>query len=99
MDDRVSRLIGRRLGIEGVLILDVAEGSAAAAAGLRPTRRAADGALVPGDFLQSVDGKPVRTVDDVQAALERRKAGDTLELGVWRNGQAAKVAITLQPAT
>jgi S1-C subfamily serine protease len=99
MDDRVSRLIGRRLGIEGVLILDVAEGSAAAAAGLRPTRRAADGALVPGDFLQSVDGKPVRTVDDVQAALERRKAGDTLEVAVWRNGQAAKVAITLQPAT
>jgi S1-C subfamily serine protease len=99
MDDQMSRLIGRRLGIEGVVILDVASGSAAAVAGLKATRRAADGTIVAGDVVQRVDGKPVRSVDDVLAALERRKPGDTLAVTVWRNGKVLEVPITLRPAS
>jgi S1-C subfamily serine protease len=88
----------RRAGVEGVLILQVAEGSGAAKAGLRGTKRDDQGALVLGDVIQSIDGHPVGSLDDVYAQLERFKAGDTVPVGILRNGEAQSVDVTLDPA-
>jgi PDZ domain-containing protein len=42
----------------------------------------ADGKLLPGDVIVSVDGHPVKTSSAARARLRDRKPGDTVELGV-----------------
>ncbi len=96
LDDRLSAYVTRELGIEGVVIASVAPGSAAAAAGLRGTERDADGSIIPGDVIQAVDDKPVRSVDELTAVLELRKVGDTVTLSILRGTKTLKVTVTLQ---
>jgi len=95
MDDRISAAVTRRLGVPGVLVLTVEEGSGAAAAGLRGSvlRR---GSIVPGDVIQEVEGKAVTTTNDLLGRLGNHEPGDTVTLSVWRDGQVRKVPVRLQ---
>jgi Do/DeqQ family serine protease len=97
MDEALSAAVTRRLGVEGVLIRDVDEGSGAAAAGLRSTRLSR-GTVVPGDIIQEIDGKPVRSQNDLLSRLGAYQAGDTVSLTVWSEGRTRKVSVRLQPA-
>ncbi len=97
MDDRLSAVVTRRLGVEGVLVRTVTPGSGAAAAGLRETRMEGR-RIVPGDVIQEIDGKPVQTSDELLARLSNYKGGDTVTLQVWREGQTLKVPVRLQEA-
>lgn len=47
------------------------------------------------DLIQTVDGVPVKNADALLAAIEDRKPGDTVVLGIIRNGQAVEVPVTL----
>jgi S1-C subfamily serine protease len=95
IDDRLSALVTRRLGVEGVMIRNVSEGSGAEAAGLQGTRLRG-GVVVPGDVIQEIDGKAVRTQNDLLSRLSNYKAGDTVSLVVWREGKARKASVRLQ---
>ncbi len=86
-----------RAGVEGVLIYDVAEGSGAAKAGLRGTRRDQQGSLLLGDVIQSIAGHTVGSVNDINSQLELFKAGDTVAVEVLRDGKVAAVQVTLDP--
>jgi S1-C subfamily serine protease len=97
MDEGLSAAVTRRLGVEGVLIRDVEEGSGAAAAGLHPTGLAR-GSVVPGDVIQEIDGKVVRSQNDLLSRLGNYRAGDTVSLTVWWEGKTRKVSVRLQPA-
>ena len=97
MDEGLSAAVTRRLGVQGVLIRDVAEGSGAAAAGLHSTRLAR-GTVVPGDIIQEIDGKAVRSQNDLLSRLGAYQAGDMVTLTVWWEGKTRKVAVRLQPA-
>src|SRR5207247_1941095 len=96
IDDRLSALVTQRLGVEGVLIRNVTEGSGAQAAGLRGSQLRG-GAVVPGDVIQEIDGKPVRTQNELLARLSNYKPGDTVSLVVWREGKTRKASVRLQP--
>jgi S1-C subfamily serine protease len=85
----------RRAGIEGVLVMSVKEGSPAARAGIRGTYRTESGELVLGDVLQAIDGRPVESVDDVYAALERHQPGDIVKLRLLRDGRQVDVDVPL----
>jgi S1-C subfamily serine protease len=87
-----------RLEIEGVVIIDVAQGGAADRAGLRPTRRGRSGRILLGDVITALDDHEVRTSDDLFRALDEYKVGDTLTLTVQRNRAIQKVRVTLQEA-
>ncbi len=79
----------------GVALVDVAAGSPAARAGLQPFRRGARGEVVGGDVITAVNDEPVADMDDMLAQLERRQAGDSVSLTVWRGGQTRKLAVVL----
>ena len=82
----------------GVALVQVAPNSPAARAGLQPFRRGADGGVVAGDVITAIDNQPVADLDDMLTQLERRQAGDTVTLTLWRNGQTRNQAVTLVAA-
>ncbi len=91
----VSDHITRRLGLEGVLIGEVIEGSPAEEAGLRPTYRDRTGRIVLGDVIIRIDDEPVRTTEELLIILSRHQVGDRVELTVVRDGQRRTIDIRL----
>ncbi len=86
--------IARKL--EGVLILRVSSGSAAATAGLRGARWDVYGRMVLGDIIRQVDGKAVRSTKDLHRALDGLEVGDEVVLGIQRAGAALSIRVRLQ---
>jgi len=87
---------GRQLNLpEGVVLVEVAPGSAAARAGLVPFRRGSRGEIVAGDIITAVGDDTVADLDDLLTVLERRQPGDNVTLSVWRNGQVRKQNVVL----
>jgi S1-C subfamily serine protease len=88
--------LARRLGLKGVLVLDVQPDGPAAKAGLRPTRPDPNKGARLGDVIVALDGKPVRSADDLLDLLERHRPGDTVQVTVLRDGQEQKVPVALE---
>ncbi|MBC8208834.1 MAG: trypsin-like peptidase domain-containing protein [Desulfobulbaceae bacterium] len=85
----------RRLGIEGVLVINVQPNGPAALAGLHPTRQTRAGEIILGDIILKVAGTPVRSYDDIRAELERFQVGEEVNLTVKRDGRVFEVPIML----
>src|SRR5439155_3132097 len=96
-NDRFSQLFTKQIGVPGLLTLIVEPNSPAERAGIQPTRQASAGSIVPGDIIQAVDGKTVTAADDLFAVLERHKAGDEINVKVYRDGQTRNVTVKLDP--
>lgn len=88
--------IAERLGVTGVLLVDVAQGSAAAKAGLRPTRREASGRVRLGDVITAIDSKKVESSNELFLLLEKYKVGDSINVSLLRDGKAVQVKVTLE---
>ena len=63
-------------GSRGVVILNIAPGGPADRAGVKPS-----------DTILSIGGQRIRTPQDLQAALTRYKAGETVEV-IWSSGNS-----------
>jgi S1-C subfamily serine protease len=87
----------------GLLIQEVAPGSAAEAAGLRGARRMVlignQEVGIGGDFITAIDGKQVTEIDAVTRALMKKHPGDVLDLTVFRGGRSIDVKVKLGEAT
>lgn len=99
IDEGVNRRLTAMLQTEGVFVLRVAPGSAAAQAGLRPARVADDGSFVAGDVIVAVEGKPVSGVGQLLGRIDDFQVGDTVRLDVLRGQDKVEVPLTLQPGT
>jgi S1-C subfamily serine protease len=84
----------------GALVEKVTPGSPAAKAGLRGGNLTTqDGLSIGGDLIVAVDGRPVNTRDDLSAAVNRHKPGDSVSVRVWRGGhqQTFDVKLATRP--
>jgi S1-C subfamily serine protease len=97
LDDQLSTVVTRRLGVEGVLIRDISPGGGAEEAGLRGTRRDRRG-VIPGDVIQEIDGKEVGSVGDLLGRLGSHRPGDVVTLTIWREGETRQIRVRLQQA-
>jgi len=88
--------IAERLGVTGVLVVEVTQGSAAAKAGMRPTRREASGRVRLGDVITAIDGKKVVSSNELFLLLEKFKVGDSINVSLLRDGKAVQVKVTLE---
>jgi serine protease Do len=80
--------IAGELGLKdtaGIVVTNVAPGSAAAEAMIRP-----------GDVIKKINLKPVKNVDDFKQKIDKTKAGDTLLLLLEREQNSLFVTITLK---
>jgi len=74
-------------GVEGALVSEVAEGSAADKAGIKP-----------GDIITSINGKPTRTGAALRAAIGILRVGDKVEVGILRDGKPRRVTASIGEA-
>ena len=76
---RLARELGRSSGVE---IVQVAEESPAARAGLRPE-----------DLIVAIDEAPVETVDDIQRLMVSDRIGTSVAMTVLREGRTVRVQL------
>ena len=83
----------------GALVEEVVADSPAEKAGLQASSKAFDlngeQVMIGGDIVTAVDGKTVKTMQDLSAAVKAQKPGDEVELTVLRKGEEITVAVTL----
>jgi 2-alkenal reductase len=80
--------VAAQLGVRGVVVLGVAPGSPAAAAGLRPFRPDSN---QPGDVITAINGKPVESVADLSAEVDAAGIGNEVALTVKRGDEERQV--------
>jgi S1-C subfamily serine protease len=90
-----SRQVASYVGIPGLVVETVYPGTAAESAGLRSLEFAPDD-TVRADVITTIDGRAVRTPDDVQEILGEHRPGDKLKLEVVRDGKSIVVPLTLK---
>jgi len=83
---------------DGILILGVAPGSSAAAAGLRPTEQTEDGDISLGDIITSIDGEKLSSTDDLYRILDKHQVGDVVKVEVIRNNSRTVIPVRLLEA-
>ena len=99
----VNIVIADAIGLEkpqGVLVVDVTEGSPANQVGLRGGDQnvTLDGQLTPigGDVITGIDGLPMRRLADLVIHMERNTSpGDSVVFEIIRDGQELSLTVTL----
>jgi 2-alkenal reductase len=84
--------VATRVGAEGVVIVQVTDGSPAERAGLRGIDF---GSGVLGDVIVEVEGRPVRRLSDLTDALEKIRVNGTASLTVLRDGAKRSVRVNV----
>jgi S1-C subfamily serine protease len=87
--------MARRLGLEGAVVYWVEPRSGASRGGLRGLSRDRFGRLSLGDVIQTLDGEPIASGGDLLLALEGKKPGQPVRLGVLRDGRELELSVTL----
>jgi S1-C subfamily serine protease len=86
----------------GLLILRVAQGSAADRAGLRGgTERAYLGnmpIMIGGDLIVAIDGQEVQDQQQLTQVMNNHRAGDTVKVTIYRGKRKMEVSVTLGEA-
>ena len=95
VDEDLNRMVTEKLGVEGVLVLKVAPGSAAEAAGMRGARIDAEG-ITPGDIIVAVGDKPVDSVAKLLGRLDDYRVGAAVRVTVLRESGKTDLTVTLQ---
>ncbi|MDI3340725.1 MAG: trypsin-like peptidase domain-containing protein [Sphaerobacter sp.] len=89
---QLTPAIAAQLGVSqtrnGVVVVEVVEGSPAAQAG-----------LMPRDVITEIDGEPLVNESSLAEIVNRHRPGDTITLTVLRSGQTTQVQATLGTAT
>lgn len=87
--------IAKRLGVEGVLVINVQPGSAAEAAGILGTRKS-NGEIVLGDIIQGVNGIAVSNHDDLRNEMDKYRVGEKVTLKILREGKHIELEMVLE---
>jgi Trypsin-like serine proteases, typically periplasmic, contain C-terminal PDZ domain len=90
---------GIRLPVsDGLLVANVIPGGAAATSGIRGLSRDADGSVLLGDVIVSVDGEKMSGLDDLYRYLDKKQFGETVQVEVFRGGRNTTVPVKLTAA-
>lgn len=83
---------------DGVVIWEVAEGGAAAIAGLQGLTQTENGDVELGDIIVGIDGDKVQNSDDLSRILDKHQLGDTVRVEIMRRGRRMTVPVRLTEA-
>ena len=85
---------------QGILIVEVAEGSPADEAGLKPSEEKVEirgqEVAVSGDIIVAIDGEPMKRFEDLISFLARKTVvGQEIEITVLRDGKEVEISLVL----
>ncbi|HEY0322702.1 MAG TPA: trypsin-like peptidase domain-containing protein [Pyrinomonadaceae bacterium] len=80
---------------DGLIVINVVPGSAAATAGIRGLVQTEDGDVELGDIITTVDGQAMTTQDDLYRSLDKHQIGDTIQVEVLRNNRRMTLPVRL----
>jgi len=84
----------------GVLVIDAIPGGSADRAGIRGANRQVQvrNYIIPvgGDVIQGIEGRTIRSMTDIAAALERYRPGDDVTVSLVRDGEPITLDVELQ---
>lgn len=80
---------------EGVIVLQVTPGSAAANAGLRGITVTEDGDWELGDIIVGMDDDKIASTDDLYRLLDKHQIGENVQLQIVRNGRRMSLPVRL----
>jgi S1-C subfamily serine protease len=83
---------------DGVIILQVAPGQAAAVAGLRGVTQTENGDVAIGDIILGMDDEKIANTDDLYRLLDKHQIGETVQLQILRSGRRMSVPVKLTAA-
>jgi len=84
-----------QLGVDGVAIAEVLPDSPAARAGLQGAQSTRARRVVLGDRIVAIDGKPMKSEDDLRDAFEGAGVGGAVTLTVARGRERRDVKVSL----
>lgn len=91
-----SPAVSLKFKLPGALVLSIKQGSPAAEAGIRPTRRKkSSGKIVFGDVIVGIDDKPIFTEEELNRQLLGYQNGDVIKLSILRKNKRKTVKIKL----
>ena len=94
---------GVRLPIDaGLVVRTVTPGTTASNAGLKGVSQDMSGNVMLGDVIISMDGEKLNDLDDLYRYLDKKQIGDTIQVGLFRNGKNTTIPVKLlgtQPAS
>lgn len=96
--ESASARITNQLGIDGVLVINVIEDSAAEKAGIQPTYRDSQGRLRLGDIIKAVNEEKISNHNDLLLILEDYKVKQKIIMTVEREGELYDVPVILDSA-
>ena len=82
--------------IEGVIVLDVVDGTDPQRLGMRGLSRSQRGSIQLGDVIIEIDGQAVANEDDYANIMEQRRAGDVVRVRTRRDNALVDYDIELQ---
>ena len=82
--------------IEGVIVLDVVQGTDPEKFGMRGLQRVQRGQIQLGDVIFEIDGQAVENEDDYANVMEQHRAGDVLTVKTRRDNRVMEYNIELQ---
>ncbi|MBS1878377.1 MAG: trypsin-like peptidase domain-containing protein [Actinobacteria bacterium] len=84
---------------EGVIVQEVVKGGPSDKAGIHGSTKKAtiEGVEVPvgGDIITAINGKKIKSMEEVVTMVEQAKPGEEFEITLLRDGQEKKVTVTL----
>lgn len=95
INESLNEQLKRLTGIEGVAILELQPGGAAAAAGLKECQFTGRGSVIMGDVIQKVGGVKVENVQQFQDAMLKLRRGEEVTFTFVRDDKIYEVDITL----
>lgn len=96
--ETASDQFANQVGVDGVLIINVTENSAAERAGIQPTFRDRNGRLQLGDIIKAINGEKIKNRKDLLLSLEKFKVGEKIRITVEREEEFYDLPLVLDPS-
>ena len=86
--------LASRLGVTGILVLNIEKNGPAHKAGIQPTSQFR-GEITLGDIITDISGVEVNNYDELRRELEKFRIGEQVTVGIIRAGERREIPVTL----
>ena len=93
--DDISRRLLSSASYTGIVVLQVVPGSPADRAGIKPAQSNGGRRVTLGDVIVAIDGKPVKSFNELVSVLDKHEFGDKVTLSLRRGQESRDVTLTL----